>query len=168
MSAQARATLLTERCCLCPQADADALPDEELTREPLKQRNSTLATRTSAEADLPGLRKVHCDGERISSISPAALACMAGVESLYLQRNRLQGLGELAGLTRLRFLTLAHNRLTVVSNMGFGRDRGLQQAEGAGVDEQLTGLRFSDCENLWDAPTQLGRRWGRPACTSSR
>ena len=91
---------------------------------------------------MPGLRKAHCDGERISNISPAAVACLAGVKSLYLQRNRLQGLRELASLTRLRFLTLAHNRLTVVSNMDFGCDTGLRQAAGSGLAGQLTGLLF--------------------------
>ena len=101
----------------------------------LKERNSSPATGGSAEASLPGLRKAHCDGERIRIISPAALACLAGVESLYLQRNRLQGLGELSGVTRLRFLTLAHNRLTVVSSMGSRCGRGLHQ-----VAEVLAGL----------------------------
>ncbi len=85
---------------------------------------------------LPALRKAHCDGERISSISPAAVACLAGIESLYLQRNRLRGLGELAGLTRLRFLTVAHNRLTGVSHMSFGCDQELLRALGKLVSLQ--------------------------------
>lgn len=130
------ATLPTKRCCLCPQADADALPDVELTLDLLKDRNSSSGTRGSTEAILPGLRKAHCDGERISSISPAAVACLAGVESLYLQRNRLRGLGELAGLTRLRFLTVAHNRLTGVSHMSFGCDQELLRALGKLVSLQ--------------------------------
>ena len=97
---------------------------------------------------MPGLRKAHCDGERISNISPAAVACLAGVESLYLQRNRLQGLRELAGLTGLRFLTLAHNRLTVVRHRDYCCDFELQKAAGAWIVGQFDRAALPDIAAL--------------------
>ena len=95
-------------------------PGQPLNPELLRRRHAEAARAHPEGGWEKGLTHVHLDRERLDALDPAVLAGLAGATNLYLQHNRLSSVAALTAapcLSRLRFLTLAHNRLASLEGL---------------------------------------------------
>ena len=76
----------------------------------------TLQGRDAADLaeDLRSLQHVELDRERISSIPAEVSRALPSVNRLYLQHNCFVDTSDLAQMSRLRYLSLAHNSIIEV------------------------------------------------------
>jgi len=95
-------------------------PGQPLTPELLRRRHAEAARAQPEGGWEKGLTHVHLDRERLDALDSGVLAGLAGATNLYLQHNRLSSVAALTAapcLSRLRFLTLAHNRLASLEGL---------------------------------------------------